>query len=106
MTPAQAAAFRLSCELAKVGKVRTHYRPDPGAQEWRRDPFQVAARRTGRRRIITGRGRGGSNRQEIEIYGTRFRSVTEARAALRIAHRTIHKLLTEGKARYCTQDIS
>lgn len=93
MTAAQAAALRLFSHFAAAGKVRAHeHRPPPEAKR---------PRHTGQ---FAGMGRGGNNRQEIQIGARRYRSMGAACAGERITYYALKEWLRDGRARYADAD--
>lgn len=61
---------------------------------------RALAERGGRYEPANPRGRGGHNARAIIIGAERFGSMSEARAALGIALKTLHAMISEGRARY------
>jgi hypothetical protein len=98
------AAHHLSCKLTKEGKVRTHTREgneqNAQANPWSRIGDSARAHQRGRKRIVTGRGRGGQNKRAVIVNGREFSSMRAARVALGIGNNTIRNWLDTGRAKY------
>jgi len=56
--------------------------------------------RTAPAKIVNGKGRGGANRQALQIEGKTYSSLTAARRALGIGHDTLNNWIDTGKAQY------
>lgn len=89
MTPAQSAAFRLSCDLAN--KTLTHergreHRDGPQNRGYIvREPEQ--------------RGSFGTSRP-VRVGKRLFKSVTDAKQKLRVSPKTLYAMLDDGRAKY------
>ena len=91
-----AAALRLSSSLG----VRTHTRPNPADQRgdnMRRTHWKL---KRGKKRIVTGHGRGGNNAKAIEVNGRRFGSCKAVKETFTIGNATLSAWLKTGRARY------
>lgn len=92
------AALRLLQSLP----VRTHTSGDastPARNAWSRlgDGIRAAS---ARKRILTGRGRGGLNARGIRCKGRNYPSLKAATRALDVSNTTIYNMLADGRAEY------
>ena len=91
-----AAALRLMLALPCI----THTRPNPADQRgdnMRRTHWRVKG---GKKRVVTGRGRGGNNAKAIEVNGRRFGSCKAVKETFTIGNATLSAWLKTGRARY------
>jgi hypothetical protein len=70
---------------------RTHLRPAPRPQ---------GGARVHRKRVETGRGRGGANKRAIRVGAKTYSSIKTARAALGVGNAKLRRWLADGTARY------
>lgn len=91
-----APALRLMLALG----CRTHTRPNPAEKRgdnMRRTHWKL---KRGKKRIVTGRGRGGTNAKAIEANGRRFSTCKAVRETFGIGNATLAAWLKTGRARY------
>ncbi len=100
-----AIAIRLTEQLREEGKVHEHRqsgRTDNRGANVRENHWNSVSARLERTRKNqeAGRKSGGHTRGGLTVYGIRYASIREAKAALSCARETIYKLLDTGQARY------